>query len=611
MAYDMTGRFHYRYDQLNQSEKNFFDGVQEIMYHPLFSELNGTLTSKAIDDKKAYAKVKKDGNIILNKNASLTPGQWQFVIAHSLLHLAFGHFDKEKLPEKGLSGFSKELWNCACDLYIDRFLIDIKWGEALTDDPAKVLPIKFTSEQKIYEYLKEHWDIRQPHLYGTAGVYDMDMLGLEKPLEYSAGETNAAEEKFAKALASAVEQAVSERKENRWEWYKKSVVKEAAKWFVNSYPLLGGVAASFQIVEEQELCWKYEIQIAAVDASKGIIYANAAAGLTEDEWKFVLAHEYLHVALQHHNRLQGRNAYLWNIATDFVINGWLYDMKIGKMPDVVLYNEVYAGKSAEELYDELVKDIRKFSRMKTLRGYGKSDIFNGDGPNVTVDGFEGIDLDEFYRSALAQGLDYHNYYGRGYLPVGLIQEIKAMTEPPVPWDVELANWFDQHFQPLEKHHTYVRPSRRQGTTPDIPRPRYVYPETGEIGRVFAVVIDTSGSMGTKLIAKALGATASYAVSREVHQVRVIFCDAVAYDAGYMKPEEIADKVEIQGGGGTVLQHAINLIENAKDFPKNGPVLIITDGYIESDLKIGRKHAFLIPKGQKLPFKTSAPVFYLK
>lgn len=545
MPYDMTGRFVQDYDRLRQSEKNFFAGVKEIMYHPLFSELEGTLISKAMDGSVAYAKVKKDGTVILNRNASLNVEQWEYVIAHCLLHLAFGHFDKEKLPEKGQGGFSKELWNRACDLYIDRSLIDIKWGEVLAEDPAKVFPIKFNSEQKIYEYLKEHGDLEQPLLYGTAGAYDMDMLGLEKPLEYSAGETNKAEEMFAEALTRAVEQAVSEKREYRWERCNKSIAKKAAKWFVNSFPLLGGIAAHFKIEESQEICWKYEIQIAAVNASKGIIYANTAAGLTEDEWKFVLAHEYLHAALQHHNRLQGRNAYLWNIATDFVINGWLYDMKIGKMPDVVLYDEEYAGMSAEELYDELLKDIRKFSRMKTLRGYGKSDIFNGDGSNVTVDGLEGIDLDEFYRSALAQGLDYHNYHGRGYLPVGLIQEIKAMAEPPVPWDVELANWFDQHFQPLEKHHTYVRPSRRQGTTPDILRPRYVYSETGEIGRTFAVAIDTSGSMGSKLIAKALGAIASYAVSREVHQVRVVFCDAAAYDAGYLEAEAIADKVEIK------------------------------------------------------------------
>lgn len=323
MAYDMTGRFYYHYDQLSQSEKNFFDGVQEIMYHPLFSELKGTLTTKVMDDKATYAKVRKDGTAILNRNASLSPKQWEFAIAHCLLHLAFGHFDREKLPENGENGFSKELWNRACDLYIDRFLIDIKWGEPLAEDPANVFPIKFSSEQKVYEYLKEHFDLKQPNFYGTAGEYDMDMLGLEKPLEYSAGETNKAEKMFAEALTRAVEQAVSEKREYRWERCNKSIVKEAAKWFVNSYPLLGGIAAYFKIDESQELCWKYEIQIAAVDAGQGIIYVNTAAGLTEDEWKFVLAHEYLHAALQHHNRLQGRNAYLWNVATDYIINGWM------------------------------------------------------------------------------------------------------------------------------------------------------------------------------------------------------------------------------------------------------------------------------------------------
>jgi len=47
------------------------------------------------------------------------------------------------------------------------------------------------------------------------------------------------------------------------------------------------------------------------------------------------------------------------------------------------------------------------------------------------------------------------------------------------------------------------------------------------GRVFGVVLDTSGSMDRTLLGKALGAIASYSISRDVLAGRVVFCDARA------------------------------------------------------------------------------------
>lgn len=75
---------------------------------------------------------------------------------------------------------------------------------------------------------------------------------------------------------------------------------------------------------------------------------------------------------------------------------------------------------------------------------------------------KGVSLDEFFKSALREGLDFQVANGRGYLPAGLVEEIRALSMPVIPWDVELARWFDDQFPPLEKHRTYARPSRRQG-----------------------------------------------------------------------------------------------------------------------------------------------------
>jgi predicted metal-dependent peptidase len=222
---------------------------------------------------------------------------------------------------------------------------------------------------------------------------------------------------------------------------------------------------------------------------------------------------------------------------------------------------------------------------------------------------KGADLDAFYRRALCQGLEYHFEQGRGFLPGGLVEEIRALDQPPIPWDVELAQWFDHHFPLPEKMRSYARPHRHQSATPDIPRPSWVLPPNWEDGRTFGVLLDTSGSMDRVALAKALGAIASYSIAREVPAVRLVFCDAATYDEGYVSPEDIAGRVRVRGRGGTILQPGVNLLEHAPDFPHDGPLLIITDGLCDV-LHIRREHAFLLPQGRHLPFVPKGEVFYI-
>jgi len=221
----------------------------------------------------------------------------------------------------------------------------------------------------------------------------------------------------------------------------------------------------------------------------------------------------------------------------------------------------------------------------------------------------GVTLDEFYRNCLMRGLMYHEQQQRGFLPAGLVEEIRALQQPAIPWDVELARWFDAHFAPIEKRRTFARPSRRQASTPDIPRPRW-FAIDGDDARTFGVIVDTSGSMDRHLLGQALGAIASYAISRDVPSIRVVFCDAHACDQGYLPPEAILDRVKVRGRGGTILQPGVNLLQNAVDFPEDGPILIITDGWCDR-IRVRREHAYLLPQGNRLPFVPKGPVFRMK
>lgn len=595
-------------NKLSPSVEYINEGLQIINRHQLFGRLEFDYRIQEYDDNKksGSAFVTSAGYIVFNKNKRHSPQEWAYIIAHLMLHLSLGHTN----PDKVSKAVDIRLWNIACDIYITKFLQDIKFsGAPMEADIIQSFPGSLRSEQTIYEYLTQN--IGQADFYSVLGTYVNgcgDIFDLEdiwdKPV-WRWRSNDYFEKKFAYALQHSVRSVLQSAASAELLAEYDTRSRKAANWFINSFPLLGGLAAHFKIIEDSDYCQRNEIQIAAVDAGLKEIYVNPAAGLTDDELIFVLAHEYLHAGLDHANRAKGRDHYLWNIACDYVVNGWLREMHIGTMPENgLLYDETLSGMSAEEIYDELVRNIRITRKLMTFRGYGKGDII-GAGENL----HGSVSLDDFCKNALMQGLEYHISSGRGLIPAGLIDEIRALAMPPIPWDVKLAKWFDDFFAPVEKHRTYARPSRRQASTPDIPRPRYFIDDTLTDGRTFGVVIDTSGSMSAKDIGIALGAIASYADAKDVPKARVIFCDANAYDNGYMSPEEIAGRVEVVGRGGTVLQPGIDLLESAKDFPKDGPVLIITDGYIERDLKITREHAFLIPEGHILPFKPSGKVFY--
>jgi predicted metal-dependent peptidase len=591
---------------MDLATKHFQEGYEMLVKHPMFSPLAYHASFNRREGNlcpdEGYAVVTKGGTIHIHPKKRATPEEWLYILAHCLLHLGFEHFKEKPNPP---------LWNIACDVFVAKFLYDMKLGKI----PGGYLPpidMSTRDEESLYQQFLQNGVDGRYSGWSVGGSRQSDMIFQEDGYRWGGPV------KWGDLLGRGIVQAVSsaidvvsghaaslgESKGQLTE------AQRAKNWFLDSYPLLGSLAADFALIEDSILCQRLDISVAAIDVVHKEIYINPAAGLSYEESKFVLAHEYLHAGLCHHERRQGRDPYFWNVACDYVINDWLIEMGIGEFPKVGgLLDLDLKGLNAESIYDRIVTDMRKYRKLYTLRGIGGCDIID-EGNRAIWDARNGISLEDFYKGCLSQGLSYHQEQKRGYLPLGLIEEIKALAMPPIKWDVELAKWFDHHFQPVEKRRTYSRLSRRQSSTPDIPRPAYVDVGGDENGRTFGVILDTSGSMDKKLLAKALGTIASYSTARDVPAVRVVFCDAVAYDAGYMLAEEIAETVKVKGRGGTLLQPGIDLLENAADFPKNGPILVITDGECDR-LLIRRKHAFILPKGKHLPFIPKGEVFRIE
>ncbi|MFI6876693.1 hypothetical protein ACIBL6_24985 [Streptomyces sp. NPDC050400] len=590
-------------DRPDPATEAYLKGLATVRANPALGSLDAEFCRAGCRaaPPNGWAHVDSNGRVHVHPTRRAEPAEWAWALAHCLLHLGFGH-----VPAAGGRRVQPDAYELAARcVVVHRFQQTFPVGR-----PPDELPTVFPGgdeEQLAARWRRDGIPPEYAHC-GAGGPDHADQVLAPWPAWH--GPVKDWQEVFAHALTRTVSAAMDVAGGRRDELGGARVPlrpwERALSWFVSSYPLLGGIAAGMTLVADAELARAHDIAIAAVAPDLGEIYVNPLKRYSDEEWRFVLGHEMLHAALRHGDRCGARDPYLFNVAADYVINGWLREMRIGEMPEGLLYDPELSGLSAEEVYDRIATDLRTRRRLATPRGKGRGDVLGE--PLGPVRDF--VDLDEFYRRGLVQGFELHHAQERGLLPSGLVEEIRALSHPPVPWDARLARWFDEFVPRPEPLRSYSRPSRRQASTPGIPRAgRYFPPE--EVARcTFGVVLDTSGSMSRTLLGKALGAIASYAQSRDVPAARVVFCDATAYDAGYLPATEIAGRVRVKGRGGTVLQPGIDLLRRADDFPPAAPVLIITDGACDV-LRVAREHAYLLPQGARLPFTARGPVFQVR
>ncbi len=549
------------------------------------------------------------------RNRILEQREWEYVLAHLALHLALNHAPRRE-------GRDPFLWNLACDVAVDRLLVLFSItrpvsiaGEAWSGD---------ANEENIYEELLTLRGVDREHVpkRTLAGEGATDILGLAKPPPPWRAQDEA-------RLSAIIQQVVQDTvtrtaetllfaeadtgREKRW-----APAERAKRWVLSEFPLLGALAGEIRIIADADLCKRMNISVAAINGFLGEMYLHPDIDLTHDELVFVYVHELLHVALFHHSRGLGRDHHLYNIAADFVINGWLVEMGVGQLPRIgALYDPRLQGMSTEEVYDRLLLSPRESRKLRGFRG-GLGDVLL-DAPNGrTIYRKDVTTLDDIYRRCLRTGYSCSGGSYRGTMPAGLLEEIRSLWTAPVPWDVELAQWMDAHVPfPRDPRRTYARASRRQASTPDISRPARYIPVEESAACTFGVVLDTSGSMDRALLGRALGAIASYAEARDVPSVRLVLCDATPYDRGIVSPTDLRGIVSVQGRGGTVLQPAINFLIRRADFPVTAPIMILTDGWCEDEILCPREHCFVLPRAtqvdvksndSQIPLRTTAPVF---
>jgi len=93
--------------------------------------------------RSGWAVVAEDGQIHAHPTRRAEPEEWAWVLAHGLLHLGFGHFQRKKRPRE---------WAAACCCTVWRFLADLKFGRPPEEVSLHGLP---SGEENLYEHFCE------------------------------------------------------------------------------------------------------------------------------------------------------------------------------------------------------------------------------------------------------------------------------------------------------------------------------------------------------------------------------------------------------------------------------------------------------------------------
>ncbi|MCC7446360.1 MAG: peptidase [Anaerolineae bacterium] len=560
---------------------------------PAFRTLaeNVQLSAEPYYTRGTWAVVDCSGVIYADPLRLAPADEWTFVLAHLLAHLGLRH---RPAPNAALAAIHEMTANA---LVVQLGIGLMPEGFLMPQNDWR------TDVQAVYADWQRYDVVPPTNWLSAAGPGGCDVI--------SRGSAEPPMDAWAMMLTQGLlESAGGKGGLAPWATVGTSRAKQALHWFVGNFPLLSALAAHFTLIEDRDSIEAFQINVAAVIAERMEILVNPDLDLTAAELRFIMGHELMHVGLLHHKRREDRDPFIWNVACDYVINAWLIEMGVGDMPPRGgLYNPAFAGLSSDEIYDRLIENADYVKTLVTFRGEGVGDMLppGARGNPRRINGQLAADLAE---ELMRQGINAHMQGKHGLLPAGLLEMVSPTYAPPPDWKMALSRWFDSHFDQLAPARSYTRLSRRQQATPDIPRPRFAIPQLPDGSSVFGVLLDTSGSMSNQLLGQCLGAIASLAAKHNIKQVRLVFCDAEPHDEGYVPIKRLYEPMPVKGRGGTRLQPGVHLLQTAKDFPKDAPLLIITDGGCDK-LDVKRDHAFLLPEGNRLPFNPVGPVVTLK
>jgi predicted metal-dependent peptidase len=344
------------------------------------------------------------------------------------------------------------------------------------------------------------------------------------------------------------------------------------------HSFFGNLATRMQLINADLWC-----STAATDGLKFYYNSRFIMMLKPKEVEFLVGHEVLHVVYDHMGRRGNRDPEIWNVADDYAVNADLKRHKVGEFIKTVpcLYEQKYDGKAAEEIYDDLMKNIQKISiedlidqmiddHMDDEDGDGDGDQ-EGEGNKKGKRPSMSTEERERVRQEVKQAIiNAASSAEAGSLPLGVERLIKQHTNPVMPWRELIQTNLTSA---IRTDYSWMRPSRR-GWHMDAIMPGMNPGEEIDV----VVAIDMSGSISNKQAQQFLGEIGGMMNSFDGYKVHVFCFDTETYNPKDFSSEnmDLIDEYEPMGGGGTDFDCIFTYLKDIGNVPKR--LIVFTDGY---------------------------------
>ena len=351
------------------------------------------------------------------------------------------------------------------------------------------------------------------------------------------------------------------------------------------HPFFGNMATRLQIKSADD--W---LGTAAVDGRNLYFNTQFFNEMSNKEIEFVIAHEILHCVFDHLGRREDRNALIYNIAADYIVNNLLVRDRIGTKPSFInCYQDFkYDNWASEAVYDDIFEEAKKNGEeyLKQLGEMLDEHIdWEGEGAPGEGQDKDGDDNEKESKSQPVYSKDELKKIkdeikenmisaaqssGAGNTPGEVQRMIKELTEPKMNWRELLRQ---QIQSTIRSDYTFSRPSRK-GQMSGAILPSMDFQDTIDV----AVAIDMSGSIGQIQGKDFLSEVKGIMDEFLDYNIKVWCFDTKVYNEEDFEANDGKDLVdyELMGGGGTDFMANWTYMKDQDYVPKK--FIMFTDGY---------------------------------
>jgi len=253
-------------------------------------------------------------------------------------------------------------------------------------------------------------------------------------------------------------------------------LSKAKTSLILEHPFIGSVALNMPMTLSTA------VPTAATNGKRVLYNPDFITPLTDDELKFLVAHECMHPMLEHNFRRQGRDPKRFNKAADYVINQLLTDEGIGTFIDggcldANIYNA--GGSTSEGIYNILPEGDGDGDGGGGGNGGIGQDLEDGEGSPA-----EQAQQAAEWKITVAQAAQAAKMMGK--LSVNMARLVDQILQPKVDWRDRLRQFVQKA---KTDQRSFSRPNRRF-----LSQGLYMPTTSGEALGDIVFAVDMSGSI---------------------------------------------------------------------------------------------------------------------